>query len=87
MLTFWHWSESKQLGLYRVKSLRIWSFPGLCFPAFWAEYGKLLCKFPNSIRIRKNKDQKNFKYKHFSRSVISVTIIQLQFISRAIFVQ
>ena len=34
------------------------------------EYGDLLDKFPHSVQIQENKDQKNYEHGHFLRSVI-----------------
>ena len=36
------------------------------------EYGEIRCISPNSVQMRKNRDQKNSEYGHFSRSVRSV---------------
>ena len=47
----------------RVKSVRIRSFSGHYFPAFGLNTERY------SVWMRENKDQKNFEYGHFSRSV------------------
>lgn len=31
----------------------------------WTESGDLICKFPFLVRIRENKEQKNFEHEHF----------------------
>ena len=38
------------------------------FSRIWTEYGDLLCKCPNSLKIRENVDEKNFECAHFLRS-------------------
>ena len=35
---------------------------------YWTEYGDLLCKSPYSLRIRKNTEQKNSIFGHFSHN-------------------
>ena len=39
------------------------------FSLIWIECGEVRSIFPYSVRIQENKDQKNSKYGHFSRSV------------------
>ena len=39
------------------------------FSRIWTEYGNLRRKSPYSVQIRKNTDQKNSVFGHFSRSV------------------
>ena len=34
----------------------------------WTKYGEILCVSPYSVRMRKNTDQNNSEYGHFSRS-------------------
>ena len=50
------------------KSVRIWSFSGPHFPGIQAEYGHSYSRFPDSIQIGENADQKNSKHGHFLRS-------------------
>ena len=50
---------------YYVKIVRIWSFSGPYFPAFWVS----LIISPYSVRMRENTDKENSEYGHFSRSV------------------
>ena len=38
------------------------------FSRIWTEYGDLLCKCPNSLKMRENLDEKNFECAHFLRS-------------------
>ena len=52
-------------GRHWVKSVRIRSFSGLCFPAFELN---LLCKSPYSTQMRENTEQKISRNGHFSRS-------------------
>ena len=83
MLTFWNWSESKQLGLYRVKSLRIWSFPGCVFWHFGlntenysvnfriqSEYGK--------IRTRKISNTNTFHAALFQLQLYNYNLFPVQ---------
>ena len=35
----------------------------------WTEYGEKLRMSPYSVQMRENKDQNNFKYGHFLRSI------------------
>ena len=39
------------------------------FPRIWTEYGEIGRISPHLVRMKENTDQKNFEYKHFSRSV------------------
>ena len=45
-----------------VKSIQIRSFFLSVFSCIWTEYRDLLCKFPYSVRIQKNTDQKKTPY-------------------------
>ena len=48
-----------------------WPYPEFfwsAFPRIWTEYVDLLGKSPYSARMRKNTEQKNFKYGHSLRS-------------------
>ena len=53
-----------------VKSVCVRSFTGPYFPAFRTEHGEIRIISPYSVQMRKNTDQKNFEYGHFSRSEI-----------------
>ena len=52
--------------LCSVKSIRIWSYSGLCFPAFRLNTRISLY----SVRMLENTDQNNSEYGHFLRSVM-----------------
>ena len=43
------------------------------FSRIQTEYGEILRNGPYSVRMRENTDQKNSKYRHFSRSVNEAT--------------
>ena len=51
------------IGVNCVKNVRIGSFSAPYFPAFGRNVSLL-----GSVRMRENRDQKNSKYGHFSRS-------------------
>ena len=55
-----------------VKSVQIRSFFWSVFSRFWTEYGDLRSKFLYSVQKRKNTDQKNSAFGHFSCSVCLV---------------
>ena len=38
------------------------------FSRIWIEYGEIIRISPYSVRMRKNRDQKNYEYGHFLRS-------------------
>ena len=54
-----------------VKSVHILNFSGLCFvsvlfyPRIWTKYGDLFCKYPYSVQMLQNMDQKNAEYRHY----------------------
>ena len=48
-------------GNHCVKSVQIRSFFWAVFSSIWLEYGDLRSKFPYSVRIQKNTDQKKFR--------------------------
>ena len=52
----------------RVKSVRIRSYSGPYF-RIRIEYGEILRISPYSVQMHENTELKNFKYRHFSRSV------------------
>ena len=73
-LSFWHC----------VKSVRVRSYSGPCFPAFRLNKSIFSC----SGQMRENADQNNFEYGHFSRSVSDCKCFILQiFISTCSFLK
>ena len=42
------------------------------FSRIWTEHREILCTFPYSVRMRENKDQNIFEYRHFLRCVQQV---------------
>ena len=49
------------------------------FSCIWTEYGKILHISLYSVRMRKNTDHNNYKYGHFSGSVMTPQLMfQLQ---------
>ena len=58
-----------------VKSVQIRNFFWSIFFCIWTEYGDLLCKYPYSVRIQENMDQKNFIFGYFSGSELSLRLI------------
>ena len=61
--------HGKESSLHYVKSVYIRSFFWSIFFRIRTEYGDLLCKPPYSVRMQKNKDQKNSECGHLLRSV------------------
>ena len=59
----WPKTNKKNKDIHCEKTFRIASFSGRYFLAFWLNYRIS----PHSVRMRENKDQKNFEYAHFSR--------------------
>ena len=47
------------------------------FPRIRTEYGEIRSIFPYSVRMRKNTDQSNSEYGHFSRSQVYFKMIQI----------
>ena len=47
------------------------------FPRIRTEYGEIRSIFPYSVRMRKNTDQNNSEYGHFSRSQVYFKMIQI----------
>ena len=48
-----------------MKSVRIWSYSGLHFPAFGLNTERYSVFTPCSVRMRENADQNNAEYRHF----------------------
>ena len=51
-----------------VKSVQIWCFFWSVFSCILTEYGDLRSKYPYSVQIQENPDQKNSVFEHFSSS-------------------
>ena len=67
---------SKINRLHCVKCVQIRSFFWSVFSRIRNQYGEILCISPYSVRMRKNTNQKNSVFGHFSRSVI-ITVVSL----------
>ena len=82
----WYFDCSGSVPLFRqcsghcIKSVEIRSFSGTCFFVFGqntcirTEYRDLLSKFPYSVRIQENTDQKKLRIWHFPRSGCSLSV-------------
>ena len=82
-----NWAETtKTLSyfteLHYVKKAHIRNYSGTHFPAFGLnterycpEYGKVRSISPYLVRMRKNADQNNSEYGHFSRSVVKWNLL------------
>ena len=46
------------------------------FSRKWTEYGEILRVPPYSVRMWENTDQNNSEYRHFLRSLLTVTTLQ-----------
>ena len=57
-------------GYHCGKSVQIRSFFWSVWSRIWTEYGEMRSISPYSVRIRKNTDQKNSVFGHFSRSAL-----------------
>ena len=58
-----HYFLTRSASLHSVKSVRIWNFSSPYFSGF----GLITERYPYSVRIRENMNQKNSEYGHFSR--------------------
>ena len=48
------------------------------FSCIWTEYRDLRSKFPYSVQIRENADQKNSAFGHFSRSLCNILVAEVR---------
>ena len=65
-------TENHPYVVYCVKSVRIRSYSGPHFSCIRTEYGEI-CISSYLVRMRENADQNNFKYWHFSCSVLNAS--------------
>ena len=73
VLSFGSRKANQNLQIHCVKSVRILSYSGPYFPTFGlnterSEYLSIQSISAYSVQMRKNEDQNNSKYEHFSRS-------------------
>ena len=60
------------LYLHCAKGVKIWNFFWSVFFRIWTEYGDLLCKFPYSVQMWENLDQKKLVFSHSEKIVFDL---------------